>query len=594
MPGIIGVFNKKNEGNSCIELKNEFNKYNNRNIIVLSNEEQFLGFQERKHGPLVGDSFTQSNKTYLLYGHCYDSRSKAKLNAKMLSNIWEKEKELGLQFLEGAFHVVIYNDETKTITLFNDRVGIVPFYWKKGKEHFSFAPRIRLLTRKEITKEPNLGAIINFLSVGHFLGPSTQLKNVNLLTPATILTINTTDLSVTEKRYWNLVYEPDEHSSKNELVKKLGNAIQDSVELFNDREDGKSGIFLSGGWDSRAILGAMLKMDLPPELVVTNGNSDETPYTDTWLAKKMATKLDLPYRFCKREANAGVEKWLDGIHRGEITTANNPESFGLHQLSPDVFKEIDYIMKGDVTWGSGDLAPTRELSIGKVVPYPLMEKVKNILNRDVAEQADELYEEQIDGVMRHCKNKDWTQRRDYLWQMGGINRYILGLGISDEEHIQVRRPLLTGMVFKEYTKVPQKYRILKNLFIETLKTNYPKVFNFGRNHVSNISYYYAYMAEFVRNRTLEYLESGYDLNGLLNIENCKKVINSFYPVEEPVWMPGIKYRFFNYFHDRYSYHFHRSKFYSEKNVKKFETSDTMLAFHIYLLLEWFYGKRNNN
>ena len=145
------------------------------------------------------------------------------------------------------------------------------------------------------------------------------------------------------------------------------------------------------------------------------------------------------------------------MHSGEITTANNPESFGLHQLGPETFAEIDFIMKGDVTWGSGDRAPTRELSIGKILPYPLMDKVKAVVHADVAAQADQLYENEIDGVMRHCTMEDWTDRRDYLWQNGGINRYILGLGISDEEHIQVRRPCFQGRFSMPTPGCPRTY-----------------------------------------------------------------------------------------------------------------------------------------
>jgi len=548
-----------------------------------------LGLEERQHGPAAGSVTEAGGGFWALWGHCFDPRSGARLDAAALAALWSAEGESVLDRLEGAFHVVRHEPEAHRLTVLNDRIGILPLYWHAAPACFSFAPRLGRLARDVRTWTPAPGAVTCFLSVGHFLGPSTQTSEGRLLTPATILEVDTRTAEVAARRYWNLVYEPDTHASTAELRRRLGDAIEESTELFDQADGGRRGIFLSGGWDSRSILGAMLQAKRPPSLVITNGRSDEIPGADTWLAKKMAGDLGLPYRFCRRDPMAGPEAWLDGVHGGEITTANNPESFGLHRLPPEMFAEIDHIMKGDVTWGSGDPAPTRDLSIAMIVPYPLMAKVKDVLHRDLAVEADALYEREVAGVMDHCTMEDWTDRRDYLWQMGGINRYILGLGISDEEHIQVRRPLLSGRVLAEYTGVPRPLRIQKNLFIETVASRYPRLFAYGRNHVGNIAYYYAYMADFVRERTLAHLDAGHDLGGLLDGAACRRIVEGFRPVEAPIWYPGWRARAYNRFHDRFSHRWHRTRFYDIKHQKRFETSDTMLAFHIYLLLEWFHG-----
>jgi hypothetical protein len=548
-----------------------------------------LGVHERPRGPAAGSIAAADGATAALYGHCYDPWDGARLDAAALRSRLADEGDALLDRLEGAFHYLEHDPAAGRLRLLNDRIGIIPMYWHAGDGLVSFGPRLRLLARRAAGWDPAPGAVVCFLSVGHYLGPSTQVRQARLLTPATILDFDLRSLEVRERRYWNLHYAPDTGASTAEHRRRLGEAIDESVALLSGAGAGEPGIFLSGGWDSRSILGAMLALGRPPRLVVTNGVSDEIPYADTWLAKRMAGDLGLPFRFCRRVPDVGPRLWLDGVHAGEITTANNPESFGQHRLPPETFAEIDCIMKGDVTWGSGDRAPTRELSIGKIVPYPLMDKVKAVLQPDLAADADALYEAEIDGVMRHCRNSDWTDRRDYLWQMGGINRYILGLGISDEEHVQVRRPLLAGRVLTAYTQVPQNLRVLKNLFIETIRARYPRMFAYGRNHTSNIANYYAYMAPFVRERTLAHLDAGHDLGGLLDREACRRVVAAFAPVDGPVWIPGLKRRIYDRLHDRHSWRWHRTRFYREKHVKTFKTSDTMLAFHVYLLLEWFHG-----
>jgi hypothetical protein len=595
MPGIIGFFSDS-EPDSQVGQQEATGQIrallDSLSTVVrgLDTQGSLMAILERENGPSAGSFHRDDGILFTLYGHCMDPRSHSALDASALHQLWRDEGEAALGRLEGAFHAARYEEQSGRLTIFNDRVGILPFYWHIEDGLFSFGSRLRFLARSPDSWTPDPGAVIGFLSVGHYLGPSTQIREANFLTPATILEVDTRTMEVSQRRYWNLVYDPDHSLSTKEHARRLGEAILESVDLLTLPATGTPGIFLSGGWDSRSLLGVSLKLDRPPHLVVTNGVSDEIRFADTWLAKRMARDLDLPYRFCRRVPDIGEEMWLDGIHSGEITTANNPESFGQHQLGPEMFAEIDYILKGDVTWGSGDRAPTRELSIGKIVPYPLMDNVKAVLAGDLAETADDLYEEQIGGVMDHCQNTDWTDRRDYLWQMGGINRYILGLGISDEQHIQVRRPLLSGKVFDVYTKVPQNLRVLKNLFIQTIHDNFPALFAYGRNHTSNIAHYYAFMADFVRRRTLEHLDAGHDLGGLLDRDACRLVIEGFHPTHSKPWIPGWKSQQYNRIHDRYSYHWHRTRFYSEKDIKSFKTSSTMLAFHIYLLLEWFHGE----
>jgi hypothetical protein len=555
--------------------------------VLERNSGVILGHTARALGPRAISHCRSGDVAVLLYGHCLE-RGRGVLDAARFLELWVQTGSGFLSTVEGAFLASVYEAKRGRLSVLNDRVGILPLYWHAQGTRFTFGARMRYLLRESSAWTPDPGAVTCFLSVGHYLGPSTQVKEARFLTPATILEVDTRTAEVTERRYWNLVYDPDTSASTAEHRDRLADAIAGAVDLLNP-EGSRPGIFLSGGWDSRAILGAMLASGRKPQLVITNGRADDIPQSDTWMAKRMATDLGLPYRFCRRDPKAGEALWLDGIHSGEITTANNPESFGLHRLPQETFAEVDFMMKGDVTWGSGDRAPTRELSIAKIIPYPLMQKVKDVLHPDVAAESDRLYEAQVDGVMRHCRNEGWTERRDYLWQMGGINRYILGLGISDEEHVQVRRPLLSGMVLDVYTKVPGNLRVLKNLFIETIAHRYPQLFAYGRNHVSNIAYYYAYMAPFVRRRALAHLDAGHDLGGLLNRDACRRVIEAFGPVEPPTWIPGIKTRVYNRLHDRYSHLWHRTRFYGEKHPKRFETSDTMLAFHIYLLLEWFHG-----
>lgn len=589
MPGLYGLIRAAGRpAPSALPDAAYWPRYRPR--IFLQQDDALLGAYLRHRGPDHVTAHQDDHGALVLWGHVADPRSGRHLDATGLATALADDGDAALDRLEGAFCALQVDRRTRRVRLFNDRLGTLALYWHHAGDTFAVAPRLRLLPDTARAGGLNPGAVVNFLSIGHFLGPSTPWRAAHHLTPATIVEFDLGDGSVTQRRYWNLRYDADEQSSTDELCRRLGESIQESTELLTAADEGPGGIFLSGGWDSRSVLGASLATGRPPQLAVTNGLSDQIPGADTWLARRLSHDLGLPYRFCRRDPEIGPAAWLDGLHKGEVTTANNPENFGQHHLSADYFGDLSYMLKGDVTWGSGAPALTEEQSVAKIVPYPLADRVKAVLQPDLRVAADTLYRDQIDGVLRHCDNDGWNERRDYLWQMGGINRYILGLGISDEEHIQVRRPLLAGKVLAVYTTVPRHLRYHKNLFVESIARFYPRLFAYGRNHVSNIAHYYHYMAPHVRQVALAHLAAGHDLDGHLDAAAARRVLEGFGPALQGIYQPSWKARLKNRAHDRLSYRWYRTRWYREKNVKQFTTSETMLAFHLYLLLEWHHGR----
>jgi hypothetical protein len=274
-----------------------------------------------------------------------------------------------------------------------------------------------------------------------------------------------------------------------------------------------------------------------------------------------------------------------------VATENNPGNFGIHRLPEDQFVGLDFMLKGDVTWGSGDLTADQAGVIDRNFPWPLGQNVLGAVATSLRTDAPALYFSAIEKELERCPNDHPADRQQWLWQMSGINRYIFGLGYFDEEYIQVRRPLVTKLVLDQWMRVPWRYRINKNLFVETIRNGYPRLFSYGRNHVSHLADYYAYMAPFVRERSLSCLREGLDLGGILDREDCIRRLEAFGPPHSNRYFPGRKARTRNWVHDRYAWRWHRTRFYKDNLVHRLNTSDQSLAFRIYLLLEWFHRQR---
>jgi len=229
--------------------------------------------------------------------------------------------------------------------------------------------------------------------------------------------------------------------------------------------------------------------------------------------------------------------------------------------------------------------------IDKNFPWPLDENVLGCLAPALRDDAPQIYMSAIDEELARCSNDHPADRQQWLWQMSGIGRYIFGLGYFDEEFIEVRRPLMSRIVLDQWVRAPWRLRINKNLFVQTIARNYPRLFRFGRNHVSSIADYYHYMAEHVRESTLDALRAGFDLDGLLDPQRCLELVEAFRPQERPRYLPGWKARQRLRLEDRHAWRFYRTRWYREHPVKRLHTSDVSLTFHLYLLINWFHSQR---
>jgi len=502
-PYPLGVLN----GHSCSLLMDENGC--RIGVIARTRSRSWLSTHRSSEGALV-----------VLYGHCCDPQYGAQLDACSLQRALQADGENLWNRVEGAFNVVLYEPARNRLQLINDRLSILPIYWYRDDDLFCFAPALRFLPRHLQRGVADATSVVHFLSIGKYPGTHTLLSDISLLGPATRLTVDLRTLEIDSHHYWELEYHTEPTTTAKALVIDLGDAIERATDLLTRPECGSGGLFLSGGWDSRSLLGASLALNRPPTRVITNGVSDEIPDSDTWLAKRLAHDFRLPYYFSRRKAEAGEDAWLEGLWLCEAATENSPGNFGIQRLPDDQFTGLDFMLKGDVTWGSGDLTETPEGVINKNFPNPLAHNVLSVLAPSLRPDAQALYLDAIEAELLRCPNDHPADRQQWLWQMSGINRYIFGLGYFDEEFVQIRRPLVTRMVLDQWCRVPWRLRIHKNLFLEHIHRRYPRLFAYGRNHTSHLADYYVHMASFIRERTIASLHAGCDLDGLLDREEC--------------------------------------------------------------------------
>lgn len=528
----------------------------------------------------------------VLWGHCIDTKDRQALDADQLLQRLQSTGLDSLDRLEGGFQFVWRQQKTNSIHLINDRLGALPCYLHKTNEGVSFAHRPRFLSPCLETKTPDPSGVISFLSIGYCLGSRSLVKGVEVLLPATVFTVDMVSGQLQTHQYWDLKYQADPSASVADLTRELHEAIVDSVDLLAPESETGVGLFLSGGWDCRAILGAQMSLGRPPAGVVTNGKSDTVPDSDTAFAKKLAADLGLDYRLCLRDPELSSRLFRQGIQKCELVTDTAPEVFG--QLDPPqgTFAGLNSVFKGDEIWGWQDEALNPEQAVANVMPTNVSDGLLGILDSHVQTSARQRFQSEIDAVLEPYGSGSWNEIKDYLYLKGRVTRYILGLGSSDEEHIQVRRPFFTRSVIDVVQKIKDHWRVQKNLYLEMLAQHQSALFRYRRNHASHIANYYAYMSESVNDSAELFRTGACALHDVLDVDKTAAVLSAFH-VEHDVDdldRPSFKMRLRNNAMDRWGYRWYRSGLYRQRARRQtgaWSASDTSVAFRVFLLTHYF-------
>lgn len=193
-------------------------------------------------------------------GHVFSSHT----DTEVLLHGYEEWGEGLLQRLKGMFAFGIWNEKTRELFLARDRFGIKPLYYSNYvKGSFVFASEI-----KGIKANPDVSTSLDYSSFADFFvyryvpSPRSIWKEVKKLPPAHYLKVRATgEVELTE--YWKVPFGekviPDA-----EAVERFDQLLYESVRT-HARSDVPVGSFLSGGYDSSAIVYYLSRFGYVPE-----------------------------------------------------------------------------------------------------------------------------------------------------------------------------------------------------------------------------------------------------------------------------------------------------------------------------------------
>ena len=250
-------------------------------------------------------------------------------------------EDRGIDFiknLNGSFVFVIYDFKENKIIIVNDRYGLRPIYYAINNEKLLFAPEVKaILQDKSFKRELNDEAIADFFAFGEILGNKTFFKGIEVLPPASI-TVWNGKLSI--EQYWDFNYEPDYSKSEDEFVDELVKTFKKAVEI-RMKDNLRYGVSLSGGLDSRCVVGAIDKNKRKDVLAYSFGPLD---CDEVKIAKKVAKKAGTKFKAIE----ITPEMIINNAER-EIFYSDGMDYIGVSYVPPihkTISNDIDVVFTG--------------------------------------------------------------------------------------------------------------------------------------------------------------------------------------------------------------------------------------------------------
>ncbi|MBE6853348.1 MAG: asparagine synthase (glutamine-hydrolyzing) [Ruminococcus sp.] len=214
-------------------------------------------------------------------GHRFATQS----DTEVLIHGYEEYGTKLLPMLRGMFSFVIWDRDKKELFGARDFFGIKPLYYADFNGTFMFGSEIKsFIVHPHFTKELNEDALENYLTFQYSPGSETFFKNVYKLPPAHYFIRNSRGFVC--KKYYEITFEADEHTSLDEWTDKISDVMHDSVNAHKI-SDVEVGSFLSSGVDS-SYIAAISNVD--KTFTVGFGNGEK--YNEISFAKEFSEAIN--------------------------------------------------------------------------------------------------------------------------------------------------------------------------------------------------------------------------------------------------------------------------------------------------------------
>jgi hypothetical protein len=372
--------------------------------------------------------------------------------------------------LHGSFTCLIYDHRCKTAVAFNDRLGSRPlFYRQHSDDSIAVGPEVRRLAElKPVADSLDNAAVIEFLICGNYFSNRTLFENISKVPQASILTITPTAFETSH--YWTLCHHPqDESLDLESTVEECHRLLLQSIDrILNNCPN--PFLFLSGGLDSRLILGLFLERGVKiPVATYGTGKGD-----DYQIARKLAGEYGLPLSEFQITFDASAAS-LERVSEEADCRAEVVDTPSLNRLFQGLSEKYSTFVVGDVidtvhtdtTSDPSALDETELYSLGKVV------RLSRWISNDIRLDLHHSIANSRSKIEQDCDAVDFVDLFECIYYKSRLANLQNGFAAYKMRYFEQARPLLDEDLVDLFLRLPRKFRANKFIYHEVLKRKYP-------------------------------------------------------------------------------------------------------------------------
>ena len=409
-------------------------------------------------------------------------------DAELILRLYQIKGKSFIKQLNGAFLILIWDSHEQQVIITNDRFGLYPLFYAEYNSRFIFSPEMKgILADKTFSKTLDMVALAQYMRFQHLLGERTFFENISLLPSASILIYDLQENSYTIKPYWTVAdisYNP--HITFEEAVEEAGSLLRKAVHNLSC-DHYRPGVYLSGGLDSRILLGLV---QCRPVTAITYGRYN---CRDVYYARQIAKAVGADLHWFNMEHGHWVNDYVDFFM--EMTEGLHPwmHLHGINTLT-GARKLIDYNLTG---WDGGTIMGHNDsiepLQVSAVDDNALTVRLFELFNQSytwpsITEAEENLlytksYHQKLQGVafdsFRDELAKYLHLRPDvrgehfYLWNHCG--RMTQNHIAFKRSHIEVRFPFFDYDLFTFLFSLPAPVRGHRTLYRAVLQKETPRL-----------------------------------------------------------------------------------------------------------------------
>ena len=425
--------------------------------------------------------------TLMLHGEIYNA------SGKQAEFLLEQYTRHGISFskdINGSFAVLLIDRREDMVALVTDRLNSRKVFHSVCEGNHWLSTSLNL--------HPTSDAGIDHVGVAHYLASGAVYNNrtlfdgVRVLERASIHSFTENGLDL--ERYWSYTFT-DSYSGipEEKLRDELSDLLVESVRS-RLRDDPKVFLSLSGGNDSRAILGILaLKLGVSDIECISYGLGKPKPHSDEQVAEQIANYLGLNHRLL-HSCNSDLSNVIASaatFGRGMLTDAAC-ESDAYMEMAGDFSETPSVLFVADECFGYYDWKAKSNIDALKCVrvcDFHVLSWLSDLLPETIYNALCEGLNEDIQHMAGRCPSTtQYRSSMDFLYLDQRLPNVLLSWReFLTGQFVSVRNPFLDNSILDFMAQVPGVLRRGKALYMKAITTMLPDLYRFKTAHSS--SYY---------------------------------------------------------------------------------------------------------